>query len=365
MNETAKKILFVGAFALSVGANGLVVLKKCMTRFKTYSEKMPEQKLHPRASLQLIQTDPSTWLATGRNAAIPQYSGGRLGDTLLTVAQTLYFCLKNSCDMLYIPFPYSEHFVLDEAVRQYTPELAQHFKHTYTFKGSDNASLEEPLKNTLITVPWFPEAIVGATKGACHYFFTDWEDPTFKSILRTVLAPKKSLPLITPPGDKISVAVHVRKGGTYESWGLSFKQGSHLHKIPFNEFYSDQIKSVSALLGNRPLYVFIFTDDENPGALLEKIKQAVNIPSIEYDCRRANNHHNTNVLEDFYSMQHFDVLIRPDSNYSILAEKLGEHSLVIYPGEFKKGLRVQTGLFKIRKPLQQLLEKYATRAGAQ
>lgn len=150
------------------------------------------------------------------------------------------------------------------------------------------------------------------------------------------MAPKKPLPLITPPSDKISVAVHVRKGGTYESWGLSFKQGSHLHKIPFNEFYSDQIKSVSALLGNRPLYVFIFTDDENPEALLETIKKSVNVPSIVYDCRRENNHHNTNVLEDFFSMMHFDVLIRPDSNYSILAEKLGEHSLVIYPGDFSK-----------------------------
>lgn len=144
MNASMKKVVFVSAFALSVAANAVIVLRKCMTICKTYTDKLPDQKLHPRASLALIQTDPGTWLATGRNAAIPQYSGGRFGDQLLTVAQTLYF--KNNCDMLYIPFQYTDGLVLDEAVRQYTPELAQHFKHTYTFKGNDNASLEEPLK---------------------------------------------------------------------------------------------------------------------------------------------------------------------------------------------------------------------------
>ena len=48
-----------------------------------------------------------------------------------------------------------------------------------------------------------------------------------------------------------------------------------------------------------------------------------------------NNHH-SNVLEDFFEMARFDCLIRPDSNYSIMAEKIADYKIVISPLSYKK-----------------------------
>ena len=36
-------------------------------------------------------------------------------------------------------------------------------------------------------------------------------------------------------------------------------------------------------------------------------------------------------MEDFFAMTKFDCLIRPESLYSIYAERLGNHEVIIYP----------------------------------
>jgi len=291
----------------------------------------------------------------GGAAVVPGPCRGRLGDTLLTFAHALYVAIKNNCEMLYRPFPYSDQLVMDDVFRHYAPEREAQFHHKINFNGNNQqAFLCPPVSQTLLTVPYFPEALSYPHGG----FYTDWDDHVFNQILKTVIAPKTPLNLITPPSDRISVALHVRTGGSFEAWPDECKQGSHFYKIPRYEFYIEQLKVLWELLDRQPLYVFLFTDDEHPEKLVTRLKKTIRIPSISYGYRTANNHHNTNVLEDLFSIAHFDVLIRPDSSFSVLAEKIGNHSITISPGDFKAGLQVQAGSIKIRKSLTALRTKY-------
>lgn len=284
------------------------------------------------------------FIHTKNNAAIPSYSGGRLGDNLLAVAHTLYFCMKNNWEMLYVPFTYSNQLVLDTATKKYSPQRAKQFKKKQPFcPQHKSVFLNKLLTNTLMVIPYFSERMTSSSS-----FVTDWNDPFFKAELRRLLAPKKSLSLITPPKDKFSIAVHVRRGGNYEVNLFSNNSQYHRNKAPLDQFYANQIKKIAALTNHSPIYAFIFTDDENPKRVTETIKLMVNLACVEFDYRRKNNHHNTNVLEDCYSMIHFNSLIRPESHLSFMAEKLGDHEIIISPGQFLNGSHVQEGVIKLK-----------------
>ena len=79
------------------------------------------------------------------------------------------------------------------------------------------------------------------------------------------------------------------------------------------------------------MYVYIFTDDQNPERLANKYAQALDLSNIIFDYRKVDNAYNANVLEDFFSMMQFDVLIRSESSYSLVASRLAKRQLVIYP----------------------------------
>ena len=50
-----------------------------------------------------------------------------------------------------------------------------------------------------------------------------------------------------------------------------------------------------------------------------------------FDCRTTVNNEFVNVLDDFFALLKFDCLIRADSNFSYIASKLGNYTLVISP----------------------------------
>ncbi len=52
---------------------------------------------------------------------------------------------------------------------------------------------------------------------------------------------------------------------------------------------------------------------------------------IQWGTREEGNRHDLNVMDDFFALLDFDCLIRPDSNFSICAEILGNHKVVVSP----------------------------------
>ena len=102
-------------------------------------------------------------------------------------------------------------------------------------------------------------------------------------------------------------------------------------KFPPNQYFIDQIVTLSKILGNVPMYVHIFTDENDTFALLSEFKKRVNLPNIIWGCRADGNVGDYNVVEDFYVMSKFDYLIRPASSYSLGASLLGMHKIIILP----------------------------------
>lgn len=289
-----------------------------------------------------------------------QYNGGRFGDNLMAVAHALYFAHKHHSRFLLSSFQYSDQLVLNNSGKL-TSNLAQKLPKRLPINGVrdfNHAPKEHP--NILFEIPYFPESLIEHAGHTKPYFPVDWEDFGFLALLRTLIAPINRLSLVQPPKHQISVAVHIRHGGRFDDVAAMQAAGQPelLYKFPLLAYYVEQLQLVSELFAHAPLYVFIFTDDLNPIQLTQQIATAVDRPNLTFDCRKTENHDRANVLEDFFSLQQFDILIRPDSNFSLMAEKLGDFAAVITPGNFKAGLKVQYGQMTVRKSLAALKTKY-------
>ncbi len=71
--------------------------------------------------------------------------------------------------------------------------------------------------DVIFKIAYFPEYFSEHLPQHGYLFFeVDWDNPAFKNIpLRKTIAPKEPLKLLELPADKMSVALHVRLGGSY------------------------------------------------------------------------------------------------------------------------------------------------------
>lgn len=311
------------------------------------------------SSLFLIIT--FTFLIAGQAAVTYELSGGRLGDDLLSYLHAKWISYIYKIPLFYKPFAYSDELALDD-LEQYNP--SERFKNSIVFQKNQPIKIN-PSSSTLYMVPYFPESLeehqapqaginssniyteLFAARDKFIYFAVDWEDENFLREVRSMITPINTLPLIKPPKKCISVAVHVRKNSNGYDLPLLHEQKEHYDPkqkyadviYPFkcvpDEYFIEQIKKIYNIFKNQPMYVFIFTDDINPLSIMNKYKKIINNDAITFDCRTAENSHDSNVLEDLFSMMNFDCLIRADSNLSIVASKLGKFKVVITPAHHR------------------------------
>lgn len=273
--------------------------------------------------------------------------GGRLGNSLLAYAHTKWFAYYYDLPMLYPPFPYSEQLMLHNNCRCYTPEMEHAYKRIILERSPFQAS---SLKKTgiLYEIPWFvPFSYEGGW--AIAPFQVNWKDATFLELLRNDFSPQDPAvaQAVEIPSDKISVAVHVRKGGGADlplvskndsNLPLISKNGADVfwpQKFPPDSYYIEQIKTISKRFNHQPLYVHIFTDDQNPEQIVQKYRTILNLSNIEFGYRKEGNTHHTNVLEDLFGMAKCDCLIMPASIFSYVASKIGNHRVVIMPAHHR------------------------------
>ncbi len=100
-------------------------------------------------------------------------------------------------------------------------------------------------------------------------------------------------------------------------------------KFPPEQFYVDQLRRFVRLIGERPLYICIFTDDKDPAALLERFKTRVPGSTIMWDYSRNNKQDQRSILTDMLVLTHFDCLIRSQSNFPCVAELMTRHRIVM------------------------------------
>jgi hypothetical protein len=274
------------------------------------------------------------------------FSGGRFGDNLVAYLHAKWISYKYKIPLLYKPFFYSDQLMMHELEQPYKESDLALFEHQLTLEEGDYLDFS-PHSSTLYIIPYFPECRDEYKVPHNHYpyFEVDWDDEGFVNEIRTMIRPRSFEVSIPLPKNKITVAVHIRKGAEFDapllyeqqtipsSWEGYSDRGYPL-KFATDNYYQEQIKRISAFFGHQPLYVYLFTDATNPIELMENYAQALQLPNIEFDCRRTTNKHDMNVLEDFFALTQFDCLIRVDSNFSLVASKLAHYKVQITPKHY-------------------------------
>lgn len=292
----------------------------------------------------------------GYKAVTQEIAGGRLGDQIISYLHAKWVSYKYQLPLYYQPFPYSDQLVLHDQEMRYQ-DVPQHLYKKTLVRGQTLDQFINPFENNVLyAIPYFPESkeeylpTQGPTKGWQRPtnifvdFPVDWHDKKFKKIIQKMVAPKYPINLVQPPKNKISVAIQVRKNsGGYDLPllnGLAEKDFNPDQvyvdvvfplKHPPDAYYIEQLKKVIGMFPDREFYVFIFTDDPQPLAVMNAIKAGISDKNVEFACRTTENNHHSNVLEDLFSMTIFDCLVRPDSNLSIVAARLGDFKVTIAP----------------------------------
>lgn len=260
---------------------------------------------------------------------------GRFGDQLLLFSHAAWFSHLLKCPLVYDPFKYSDQLCMHD-----DPDLLKrkpHHSHLMTLCTPNDLlrfynALSNPtlLENTLIEIPFYPESpylFEGHNPKKPQFTEVNWKDPKFLAKLRRWISPKKPLPKLKIPSNKVTVALHYRTGEGYDKkgWEVRFPL-----KAPPDDFYIDCLKYLSKI-ETKPLYVHIFTDSQNPSAVQAKF-QAL-FPKIQFDSHTPKPGEDT-VLQDFFGMEGFECLIRPDSHFSMMASYLFPYRMIFSPVKF-------------------------------
>lgn len=271
----------------------------------------------------------------------------RLGNNLLTYAQAKWISLKYEIPFVLSSFKYSDRFVFSDFEKPFKRDDYPKYRRVRL----ERKVRKEPLiprdrSFYVCRLNYWGDGLKNF-KGLTRRIESH---PEFKKLLQKNIAPKGALNLVQPPKGVRSLAVHVRKGGGFDpplyakqiyqskdrfenpgKWDFKYVDVMYPYKFPPDQFYVDQIIAVSEHFNDAPLYLFLFTDDQNPSAMVEAYRKVVNKPNITWDCRGLGNYHDNHVLVDFFSMARFDCLIRSQSTFSEAAQMIGNFKLVIYP----------------------------------
>lgn len=251
-----------------------------------------------------------------------QANGGRFGDNLHSYALAKWISYLYDVPLLYQPFPYSDELLLYENETMFTAQTHATFSKTVMLHKISPSLLKNDT-NTLYVSHWKTDITI------------DWMNTVFVDELKKNIAPIDEIEKIKIPENVISVAVHVRNGGTFAADTDQEKERCPLRFVP-EEFFIEQVDRIAHMFPDKNLYVFIFTDHPAPVKLVKKFEKALNNPRITFDCRLQGNSHKANVLEDFFSMMDFDCLIRPGSHFTRFVQRLGNNKIVIYPESVKE-----------------------------
>ncbi|MCE5316935.1 MAG: hypothetical protein LLG04_06180 [Parachlamydia sp.] len=294
---------------------------------------------------------------------------GRFGDQLIAFSHAVWFSYIMDIPVYYKPFLYSDQLKLHKdpsLIRegQFFPmqtlelDTVEDYLQFFKLLNSD-----KPPKGILYEVPYYPDSTyLYDGRPQSQYTEVNWKDPEFLRRLRQLFAPVKEYPQLKVPKDRVPVALHYRSGVGYDKRGW---QRIFPLKGPPDKYYSEALATLYNII-DKPLYVFIFTDDPKPMEVQQKFQSHFTRENIVFSCREEPNSYDINVLEDLFSFGAFDCLIRPDSNFSFIASLLFPFKIIVSPAHHRQeGMKVVIDqiLFefaskdKVKQPIRTILRK--------
>lgn len=261
------------------------------------------------------------------NAVTYSFSGGRFGDNLMAYFHAKWIAMKYRLPFLYKPFPFSDQLQMD--LRDARWSAAYRFKHKVIVQ--DEREIKTTPSSTLYIIPFFPELkfeFLTDWKGTL-YFDVDWEDPIFKEELIQCLTPKQPIPTVPLPKDRKTIGMHVRRGGGYDH---KLAPINCPLKFPPDSYYVECLAHILETLENEPVYVYVLTDDPHPEKIVNQYRTYFfNYGNVEFGYRVKGNHHDANILTDFFTISKFNYFIGSGSNFSLMATHLGSYEILTIP----------------------------------
>lgn len=258
-----------------------------------------------------------------KSAVTYTLNGGRFGDNLKSFIQSYWVAYKHDLSFLYVPFPGSDQLRMHTLLTHTTSEMTSVYKNVITF-GRNSVPIITDFKGSLYITTFYCKAGI------------NWHDTVFVQRLKDFIAP---VDLLDIPADiSTSIALHVRRGGGFsvDTDRARRRRPAHFPHISYYAYALNYL--LSCIEGN--YIVYLFTDDKDPHTIATEIEQEL---KLEYRARITlryrvhDNRHDAHVLDDFFSLRNARYLIRPKSNFSLYAQKLGVHDIAIYPGSVKQG----------------------------
>lgn len=266
-------------------------------------------------------------------------SGGRLGDNLVAFLHAAYVAHIYDLEILYTPFNYFDQLALSKIFSRQSDLKNIHLK-TKTFAPHEKLNIGQE-SNMLYIIPYFPAGDYDRNHCKCFKFDCDWNNKEFLKLIRAAVRPLSPIAAPVLDENKINIALHIRRGGGADAPLYNrvpapgaYADTGYPMKFPPLAYYIQQLKKIIQVCAPAPVHVHLFTDDTDPGSLVQRIKAELSYGALDFSWRAQGNYHNRNVLEDLFTMPHFDILLRSDSNYAVVAEKLQDYLLVISPVDY-------------------------------
>jgi hypothetical protein len=294
-------------------------------------------------------------------------NGGRLGDHIYSFCLAKWLAYKHGIDFYYVPFESSDVFSIKKYEKLLTKKRKKKFKKIIRIRTEEDLvyQLKTVRENTLFLVEFLAkicarqgikktDPLMKGTVAANWLFLFMKQNPQFEAAIKRDLKLQQNFHDIDAPREMITIAVHVRKGGGFDApliscqyidqefvdVGLQQRDNSHNDqadrkhplKFPPEQYYVEQLIKIADMLNDRPIWVCIFTDDQDPEGLVKRFEQRINRSNVKLVA--AHNGHNIfqkNMLEDVYQMACFDCLVKPASHFSWIAQLIGRHRMIVYP----------------------------------
>ena len=270
----------------------------------------------------------STHSLSAETAVTYEVSDGRFGDQLLSYLNAKWISYRYHFPLLYKPFLHAEQFALHEIETPWTEDKQNSFDQVI-IHTKDNHFSHSGAASLLYVIPFFSglhDDLKFHPEWA--YFSVDWKDPGFRDLLRPLFHPRKQ-PLIPAKNTHhLSVAVHVRRGGT-----LDLPYSNRLWPLRFvpDSYYCECLQKLCSLFPNREIHAILFTDDPHPEAIAAHYQKTLSALPITFDYKIKETAHD---LEDLFAMMQCDCLIRSESNYSLIPALTAAYKVVMTPQHY-------------------------------